>query len=72
MASFVTQWVKKTMLASALALGLGSAATPAHAFLDSEKAWNDLLQFAVRQINAPGEFEIELGKVTKPEEGFAR
>jgi autotransporter translocation and assembly factor TamB len=71
MASFVTQWVKKTMLASALALGLGSAATPAHAFLDSEKAWNDLLQFAVRQINAPGEFEIELGKVTKPEEGFA-
>lgn len=71
MTGFVTRWIKKPLLASALALGLGSAATPAHAFLDSEKAWNDLLQFAVRQINAPGEFEIELGQVTKPQDGFA-
>ena len=71
MTGSITRWLKKTMLASALALGVSGAATPAYAFLDSEKAWNDLLQFAVRQINAPGEFEIELGKVTKPEDGFA-
>jgi len=71
MAGFISRWYKKTVLACTLALGLNSAATPAYAFLDSEKAWNDLLQFAVRQINAPGEFEILLGKVTRPEDGFA-
>ena len=60
------------------ALGIGFcgaallAPEPAHAFLDTKKAWNDLLQFAVRQINAPGEFEIELGEVTRPERGFAQ
>jgi len=71
MAGIVSRWLKKPLLASVLALSVSTAASPAHAFLDSEKAWNDLLQFAVRQINAPGEFEIELGKVTKPEDGFA-
>ncbi|WP_018632461.1 translocation/assembly module TamB domain-containing protein [Neomegalonema perideroedes] len=55
----------------ALSLSLGWT-TPASAFLDTEGAWNDVLQFAVRQINAPGEFEIELGRVTRPEDGFAR
>ncbi len=71
MAGFLSRWIKGPLAAATIALGLGGAATPAHAFLNSEEAWNDLLQFAVRQINAPGEFEIDLGRVTQPEDGFA-
>ncbi len=54
-----------------VATSLALAPAPAHAFWDTKKAWNDLLQFAVSRVNAPGEFEIELGEVSKPEEGFA-
>ena len=62
---------RKALTATAFGAALALAPAPAHAFWDTKKAWNDLLQFAVKQVNAPGEFEIILGEVTKPEDGFA-
>ncbi len=62
---------RKGLTAMALGATLAFAPAPAHAFWDTKKAWNDLLQLAVKQVNAPGEFEIILGEVTKPEDGFA-
>ncbi len=62
---------RQTAVAAVFGASLALAPAPAHAFWDTKKAWNDMLQFAVKQVNAPGEFEIILGEVTKPEEGFA-
>ena len=62
---------RKALTGMALGTTLAFAPAPAHAFWDTKKAWNDLLQFAVKQVNAPGEFEIILGEVTRPEDGFA-
>ena len=62
---------RTALTGAAFGVALALSPAPAHAFWDTSKAWNDLLQFAVKQVNAPGEFEIILGEVTKPEDGFA-
>ncbi|MEM9724731.1 MAG: translocation/assembly module TamB domain-containing protein [Pseudomonadota bacterium] len=52
-----------------LALSLALGATPAAAQVSVLDLKNAMVQFLLRQIGAPGAFEVTAGQVTEPEEG---